>query len=397
MSEIVLDHVADANGAELHRLSKLYEFPDFVKQADLDETLRPGKLAASVYADPRTADKLYPCHTPASTWLSCLYFEEKQGSFHKKDRPLIRERLDHYAEYWGVKEAVDAMREAHSEMHKNADDLLPDADFVFVRVLDTGHKERHWRLKNAAEVKAAAASLHEYRDHLPFTDRNVIAAKVLEKAAAYGASLGDHEQFVERQAGRGVCNPDDVVQMLKGRAKLARDAQHRTMITKLAEIVESKPASALTPDMLVKLAETVDMVDRANGLVRNNVGYYTDVLPRPEDVIFASTYKEVAAGVGAACALTTGSVYDKTEFSKVSADDLANLFGPDILNQVTTGLDVDAEKLAELAETFPRPDAELFEDLLKATGIPPMAHKAASDHVGLSPTMLESLARNYQR
>jgi hypothetical protein len=391
MSEIILDHVGDANGAELHRLSKLYGLPDFVKQADFTAVLRPGEQPVAVYADPRT--KHYPCQDAASTFLSCLFFEEKQGHYHPNNRTHVRERLDHYVEYWGIKEAVDAVRAVHGETHKNANDLLPDSDFAFVRVLKDGHKQRHWRLKNSKEVRAAAETLFKYRDTLPFSDRHVISQKILTKAAQYGADLGEYDGFIERQAGRGVCDPEQVEVMLMGRAKIAKDAQQRQMITKLAETAASKPSASLTPDMLIKLANTVDMVDRASGLA----GRYSDALPRPEDVIFAVTYKEATAGVSTSCALTTGSIYDKSQFSKVSAEDLANLFGPDIVGQVTTGLDVDPEKLAEIAATLPRGDAEVFEQLLQEAGVPPMAHKAASAHAGLSPTILASLAQNYRQ
>ena len=399
MADLVLDHIADRSGVELHRLFKLYDIPDFVKSAS-EDTLRPGPLPDSVYADPRTKDKLYPCQDGPSTYLSCLFFEEKQAEFKSpRDREMIRERLDKMAEYWGITDSVEQMRARHVELNKNATDMLPDSDFAMVRVFDNGTKERHWRIKNAKEVRAAAEALFKHRDLLPWSDRHTISKKILEKAAQYGASLGKHEVFIERQAGRGVCNPDDVINMLHIRAKLANDSNHRQMIMKLAKTIDNKPSSALTPDMLIKLAETVDTMDRASGLIKDGVAKYTDVIRRPEDVIFSATYKEVAAGASTTCALTTGSIYDKTHFSKISMDDLANLFGPDIAKQVGRGLDVDPEKMAEIAETLPRPDAELFESLLKETGIPPMAHKMASAGamVGLSPTMLESLAKNYAR
>src|SRR4051812_16296814 len=79
------DHVADKNGVELIRLAKQYEFPTFVKQANLDQTLNPGKLPASIYADPRPGREQFPCDTAASTWLSTLYFTEKRAEFHPKD------------------------------------------------------------------------------------------------------------------------------------------------------------------------------------------------------------------------------------------------------------------------------------------------------------------------
>jgi len=392
MTATVLDHVTDVNGAELHRLAKLYDLPDFVKQADTD-VLTPANLPVSVYADPRV--KLYPCNNPASTFLSCLFFAEKQGSYSPGNRKHVQERLDQLVEYWGIEEPVRQMRAKHADMHRDPDSLLPDSDFAYVRILDSGQKDRHWRIKNAKEVKLAAQSLYENRDHpeLPFSFRRVIADKILVKAAAYGASLGEHEGFVERQAGHGVCNPDEVVDMIGIRVKLAKDNGQRQLLTKLASTVNGQPSSALTPDMLVYLADTMDAVDRSTKLA----GRYTDSIKRPEDVIFSVTYKEASASVKSVVALTTGSIYEKGQFSKLSADDLTSLFGKDLANQVTTGMDIDPEKLAEVAATLPRGNAEMFEQLLKESGIPPMAHKSASDMDGISPTMMESLAKHYRK
>jgi hypothetical protein len=284
------------------------------------------------------------------------------------------------------------MQARYAELHKNADDALPDTDFGYVWVGDNGVKERYLRMKNAGEVRAAAEYLFEHRDAIPYADRNVVANKVLEKAARYGASLGDKEAFVERQAGRGLCDPDEVVQLIRDRAKLAKDQGHRDALTKMAELVEAKPRFALSTSMLTGLAVTIDTSDRANGLV----GRYTDNIKRAEDVLFRVTYKEAQAGVGDAVSLTTGSVYDRADFRKIALDDLRALMGSDLADAVACGFDVDLTKLADLAETLPRGDAEMFETLLRETGIPPIRGKSAADSFGLRPDAMAALAGSYR-
>ena len=68
--------------------------------------------------------------------------------------------------YWGIKAAVDALKARYDELHKNADDRLPDSDFAYVWQADNGVKHRHWRMKNAREVKAAAEALHRIESDL---------------------------------------------------------------------------------------------------------------------------------------------------------------------------------------------------------------------------------------
>jgi hypothetical protein len=381
-----IDHVSDTNGAELYRLSRLYTFPDFVKAASRDDTLRPAALPVTVYADPRF--KHFPCHNKAAAWLSALYFQEQKPAYHPKDAALIEQRLDGFAKHWGIKAAVDTMRTQWEETHKNADDKLPDTDFGYVWVGEDGSKQRSLRLKNALEVKEAAAWLARYRDELPWHDRHTIASKILVKAARFGASLGEHDGYIERQAGRGICNPAKVVSAIRHRAKLARDNAAKAAMEQLADMVADKPRFALSGDVLTKLAATIDSFDRGSGLATK----YSDVLQRPEDIVFESTWKEVSAGAGDMCVMTTGAMYDKTDFAKLAVADVKALFGDEFASRVGNGLDVDPQKVAELAQTLPRNDAELFDQLLSESGVRPITKAAAALP---DPAVMQRVGRTY--
>ena len=401
------DHVADKNGLELARLAKQYEFPDFVKSANLDQTMNPGKLPVHLYADP--VRQQFPCHTAASTWLSALYFTEKRAEFHPKDRRNIEKRLDHYADYWRIKKAVAYVNDRWQALHKQAEEQLPDSMFAYVWVGDNGIKERRLRLKTAAEVKAAADWLYEYRDHLNFSDRHQIAKKILEKAASYGAGLGERREFVERQAGRGVCDPAEVIALIEDRARLispnrgvhikvAEDGKEertlslRDQFLKIAQTIRKMPRKALQPDMLIKLAETLDMLDRQQGFTAR----YSQGLPRPEDVIFKATFCKVAEDLAKLVATTSGKVYEKQSFTKLSLDDVEGLFGTEFAERVSTKFgELDPEKMAEEVATLPRPDAELLDGLLSDNGIRPIMTKAASTRQGFSEEEKKAWAAAY--
>ena len=95
------------------------------------------------------------------------------------------------------------------------------------------------------------------------------------------------------------------------------------------------------------------------------------------------------------CALQTGNVYEKEQLSKLAREDVANLFGNDFANEVCTGFDVDPEKLAEVAHTLPRPDAELLEHLLSEVGQRPQLNKAA-EFEPIDDKTLEAIAAAYR-
>ena len=371
-----VDHVADFShnqGRELSRLSQLYPFPQFVKTADQEHNFAPQRLAVTAYADP--LHRQFPCHTAASTWLSALFFQEKKAEFHPKDQSKIQERLDHYVDYFRIGAEVNAVRQAWDGMHKTAESQLPDSAFAWVWTGEDGSKDRRLRLTNAMEVKVAAEWLQNYRDRLPFADRNTIAKKILEKAAAYGASLGDHVEFLEKQAGFGTCDQATVITMLKQRGLLAKNAEMKEMIGKLCEVVEKQASAALHPQRLFELCKTADMIDQTLGIV----GKYTETLMRPEDAVFAFTRTKQAASQVQPVTTTTGRVYDREALTKLAVSDLRDLFGQEFLDRVTTGLSLDAEKLAAEVQALPAPDAQLLESLLGDRGIAPLRTKVAAD------------------
>ncbi len=385
----ILDPAADANKAELTKLAKRYDFPDFVKSADLDATMQPAaSVAVNSYADP--VRKKFACHSPAATWLSAMYFHEKSAEYHPKDQERICHRFEKMADYFAIRPAYDAVVKRASDLRGS--DQLPDSSYAYVWQANDGAKERYYPMTSSQQVKAAAEWLYDNRDRMPFSDRNTIGNKILEKAGRYGAALGDNlTDFIEKQAGRGIPDPKELYTLLDRRASLAKTQEHRDGIQKLASSIQNTAHIALQPAELVKLATTVDMIDNAIGLT----GKYTDLLPRPEDVIFKVTYTKAASDMSQLCSMQTGNIYEKDQLAKLAREDVEGLFGTDFANEVCTGLEVDSEKIADVASTLPRPDAELLEQLLGEVGQHPQMNKGASWEP-ISDETLEELAEMYQ-
>lgn len=385
---VLLDPADDTNKSQLVKIAKQFSFPDFVKQANLETTMHPQNIAVTAYADP--VRKKFACHSAAATWLSSAYFHTKSAEYHVKDREKIQARLEKFAEYYSIRPLYDEIVKKAQQIY--TDSQLPDSSYAYVWEGNDGSKERFYPLDTTANIKVAAEWLYRERDAIPFRDRNLIANKILEKAAAKGAGLAELTDFVEKQAGRGIPDPDELHTLINRRAKLAKTAQHREAIEKLAETVKSTPRIALQSPELVKLAAILDLVDHTIGLKGN----YTDLLPRPEDVIFKVTYTKAASDHEKLCALQTGSIYEKDQLAKLAKEDVESLFGSDFANEVCTGFDVDAEKLADVAHTLPRPDAELLEALLSEAGQHPQLNKSASFEP-IDNDTLEAMAAAYTR
>ena len=358
-----LDQIQDLAGRETHRLTTLFDCPDFVKSASSERTHGDGALPRHMYADQH--NKLYPCHSAAATWLSALHFSDKRAMFNEKRAAEIQGRLHAAAKFFGIMGAVTELEEKVAAA--SADDInnLSDENFAIVWAADTGTKERHWPLRNATEVKFAAAHFNTYRDEFVFEDRRKVAEKILVKAAEYGADIGDHEHVLSLSAGFGSCAAKVASEMLRKRATLVQRSNSAAAVEmlKLASIVESNPENAREQDTRLKLASAVDEFDRVNHLDRL---YDGGGLPRPEEVLFAVTEKVARDFMSSNVETTTGNVYALDDLEKLALADVRNWLGDEFADAVSAGgVYLDRDKLAAIVPTLDRGMAASLDRLMQ--------------------------------
>ncbi len=391
----VYDQTADVNFRELHRLAKLYPLPEWVKESQIADAFAPPETTPrNAYANHR--DKQFPCHTKVATFISALWFYEKRSELPTKIAGWVDERLQKFAAHWGIVNTLDSLREKHAELHATHESQLPDSAFALVREQVDGSKDRRYMLRNAQEVKVAADWLHDNRDDpsLSFVNRRTIAAKILEKAAQFGAGIGDKLTFLERQAGRGIGDPEKIAELIRTRVKAASKLAPGVadgMYALAAKIAQGGPF-LLDMDKMAGVCAQLEDFDRLTGIDKS----YGDILPRPEDVIFAATFKEATAFANSACELLTGSVYEPEQFEKLSLSDVKGLFGDEFADQVATGVQIDGEKMATLARTLPRDSCRLLERLLNDSGMTPVVKRAAEVKQQITRELLQKAASNYR-
>lgn len=377
MTNLPLDHVHDVSGQETHRLTTLFPAPDFVKSASPERLVGdPEKLPRHIYADQH--NKLYPCHTAPATWMSALFFNDKRAQFDEKTAGVIEDRINKAAKYFGIAGLLGDLEKTAASFDIELDDLEDD-DWGIVWLGSNGRKERHWPMRNAKEVKFAAAHFAQYRDEFTFADRHQIATKILTKAAAYSADLGDEGEPLALSAGYGACAAKTASEMLRSRAALVRRSHGELAagLEKLAAVVDQNPENARTEDMRLKLAAAVDEFDRATHLCRL---YGDGGLSRPEEVLFAVTEKVAREFMEQNVETTTGNVYALTDLEKLAVDDLREWLGDDFADAVSTGgVFVDCEKLAAIVPTLDRGMAATLDRLLQERQVDAVVKQAAAD------------------
>lgn len=371
----LLDQTGDLNGQQLYKFLKLYTVPDFVKNASSDAIYGHDELQPHQYADP--AKRQFPCHTAAATVISTLFFLDKKAEFSKEKASLLDNRLHQYALFHGINSVIKSLKEKMASYDQNVE--LTDDSYALVLAPNesgSGKKERYYPLRNALEVNEAAKYLQKNSSSIPYRYRHIIADKILEKAAEYGAGLGDLDEFIHKQAGQGAAASHEVASLLFDRARLLKIAgkiDYAIEVGKLAKTVAGDAESIHDNARLVKLACLIDDVDHASGLWKS-----VDDLAKPEDVFFNITTKAASALRDDHLSMTTGNIYKLADIDKLKLSDVRDMMGDEFADTVSTGdMFVCPEKLAEIVPTLPRNDADLFDKLLGSVGIKPVIKEAS--------------------
>ena len=373
----VFDQAQDRNGQEFHRLTSLFGCPDFVKEATADTLCGDEKTEPHMFAD--VAHRQWACHTAPATYASALFFFDKKSQLNDSTADQIEERILASAQFFGIEDDVQKLGNKIKESAIVDSEKLADDVFAIVMQFEDGRKERKYPMRNTVEVLKAAEYLEKYRDEFCFSDRNKIADKILQKSAHFGADIGHSRNDLEKMAGMGACSSTDAAKLVRSRITALgwpKDGKPlQVELEKLANEIEQNPNNIQHHSTLIKLAETIDMVDQENKLVNN----YGKALERPEDVIFSVTKEAVASVANDLIGSSiTGTFYKRADLEKLAVEDLSDALGEDFASAISTGNAwIDTEKLAQIVPTLPRNDMELFEAVAANAGIAPFATKSA--------------------
>jgi len=389
----VLDHTQDLSGKETHRLTSLYSPPEFVKEASHDRLHgNPETLPAHAYGD--ATERVYPVHSAPATWMSALFFFDKKADLNPTRAAAVEERILKAARYFNILPQVEELKTKVAHDAKHDMNRLADSDFALVWVDDDGNKERNYPIRNANEVKMASEWFSRYRDEFSFADRQRIATKIVEKAAQHTVPL-DHAEMLNKTAGYGYCSALDIKVMLEKRGNLVARSHpdYAAEIRALAGLCDGRKRDVRDHDFRCKLASTIDQFDRQTGLVRM---YDEGGLERPEEILFQVTEKMASDFIEEHLSMTSGTIYEKQALEAMDVEHVRKWMGDDFADEVSTGgLMTDVEKMATIAATLPRNDAEMFDRMAAEAGVPVYARDKAASAQGFTTEELVGLAQQY--
>lgn len=388
----ILDHTQDISGTETHRLTSLHEPPEFVKEADHTRLHGdPEMLPAHVYGDQTT--RTWPVHSAPATWMSALFFFDKKAELDPKKAEVVERRILDAAKFFNIGPQVDELKTKIGQSLAHDLSKVGDDDFALVWETENG-KDRHYPLRNAEEVKMAEAWFDKFRDEFLWPDRRRIAEKIHEKAAQYGVGLQNPE-MIEKTAGLGHCPTGEIADMMESRGAMCcrTHPELADEMRKLATIVRDNGLDFRDSATREKIATVIDQFDRETKLNRM---YGEGGLERPEEVMFKLTSKHASEFVNEHVQMTSGTIYEKSAFDGIPLTHIKDWLGDDFADAVSAGgLYADPEKIADIAATLPRPDAEVFDRMANAGGISAFATTKAAADEGLTTDEMYALAAQY--
>ena len=370
----IIDQVSDQSGVHLHRISRIFPLPSFVKMAERITLEDVKSIAPATFAD--RSGRRYPCHTKSATYLSWLYFLDSEPDMQEKQARSVRENLDRMATVWGISGPNGPVTMLKKAFAKRAADAWPDLTDEDYGLIVDGHKL--FPMPNAVSVKKAAEHLYANRDKYPYQWRKIAATRILHKAAEKQAELAeDTSEFLCKSAGYGFSTAEQLrAGLLKRAAAIAENPRMQSAAAAMRKYADEIAELTINGELLEKTASFLDELDRRLGLHKKYVTKYSNQveIPLPEEVVFSTTEKQAQEKMSKVVILTNGEAYTKDDLEKAGHNTFCVALGDDVedamFDPVTKRLDV--EKAAEVLPTLPRDDADNLSTALYAAGVRPV-------------------------
>jgi hypothetical protein len=363
---MIVDPINDNNKQVLVNYLRKTDLPSFVKEADYDHTYRTDHLPDHVFADPE--NRLFPCHTKAATWLSSLYFMNNNPD---ELTVSTKNNLLKFARYWGIDKDIrhlsSRVKTANEKEEKEDDESDKEENYAFV-FDDEGTKKKMLPIVTEAGVKKATDWFVRNRDKLLYDDRYQIAVKIRNRSQQLGLTT---PEFIEKQAGYGLCDLDLMTEQILTRCTMIKDADTKASLYDFVKKAHTLNEIEFDVAFLTKTARILDTIDH----LENLTDYYGKQLMRPEDFLFKTTFKAANDFVSELVEIGDNSLYNKTDLAKISLDDLQTLFGDEFVERISDFGKIDPDKFAEEIKALPAPEKQDLHKLLCQNGINPIKHK----------------------
>lgn len=345
-----MDVIKDNSRRTLIAISEEQGLPDYVRELEVLDKEAAEELEDDLFAD--LARRQFPLDSAGNTWLSAAYFKRNGGSFKRAEAEFIQDRIKMAATIHEIRDDVDAI--LAEEKQAQADWTQDDSNFALViRDSDGNVLDRRYPIVDEGGVEKASEYFNRYRGHYPLGIRRKIAVGIVKKAEEFGV---EPESFIQREAGQGFPVRDILMDEILNRAHMTKDAESAALLANVNEVVATADAGELAGTVLDKIAEVIDSVDRLNGFGRL---YGSRLLP-PADVVWALPEKQAAGFVDDAIELND-YVFSLRKLAELEPEAFS-ILGDEFVEEISDDGSLNAEKMATIIPTLPKPDKILLED-----------------------------------
>lgn len=284
--------------------------------------------------------------------------------------------LSKFAALCGDRNISERERYKRAEILNIGDDLEElernFEDYKRPKTVKKAAPKEKYPLRNENEVKVAAHWLSKNAITLPTQERRELGSRILKQASQYELEMPD---YIEKVAGVGYPDLEILVDNIEKRAELVvHEKLHTPMkrrktaqdLRELAQIVKMQPKTSREDASLDKIATTLQFIDNEYGLH----GHYGHCIDDPDCAVRPHSQKTAQEIEKYACELN-GAIYDRRDFEQVKIADILETMGPDYVTAMSSGLQIDGEKVAEALEVMNELEKTLFSDILKEAAVVP--------------------------
>jgi hypothetical protein len=351
MSIYNFDASADYSGKELYSITSGVDLPEYVKKAELDDSLELRKLPKAAFADPERM--IYPINTPARVYVSNAYFINKKADISKLYgegyTSQLESKIKEAADIFGISE--DLENYSSDLMRKQASDY-PTKHMVSFQLEGMPTVELY-PVKTASDLMESAEHFTKNISNFPFEVRVKSAENFVKAAEAL--EVDELPDLLFKYAGMYYPDLASLDQELWRRGNKLKKEAHIDIYNQIREDLSNMQSIS----EVMKIAETCFNIENMEGLYDN--AKIAKILGDPVDMIFTEPVTKIASDLS--YVEVHGDKYKLEDLTKISKDKYEEAFGD-------CGIDpADPEKIAEILPTMPRSDVKLLEEL---TGLRPV-------------------------
>lgn len=348
--KLAFDQQTDYSNKELYGMFVNIDLPEYVKTANLDDSLELSNLPKTAFAD---SDRcIYPINTPARVYVSNAYFINKKADISKLYGESYTSQLENNikeaASIFGITEDLENYSSSFNEK------IAEDYPERYLTEFNFGENSliQLYPVKTASDLTECVTHFVKNIKNYPFDVRVKTAQNIVKFAEEL--EVEDVPELVMKYAGLYYPDLSNLGGEIRRRAaKLTKEANK-----KIYEDVAKDISNMTEISEVMKIAEVLFHIENMEGLYDKTA--VANVLGDPVDCIFTHSIEKIAEDL--AFIDIHGDKYKVEDLTKISRDKYEEAFGFELDP-------ADIEKLAEILPTMPRSDVKLFEEI---SGIRPI-------------------------